>query len=535
MIRDKTGPGYTGRSLSADVGKTAILPHGGSLVHIHPGKLLTAFLLLIALLIFRQARFPEMAPEGTGQETSDSVVSLTLLHFNDVYELMPVSGGTLGGLARVATLRDHLMALNPNTFTFFGGDLYWPSAMGTAIVDGTPLDGEHMVAAMNAVGIDFMVFGDHEFHVSSEDEFRQRLSDTQFQILSANIFESNGKSFPGVSESATFVAASQTGKQIKVGIFGLTEDLHSTAVSHQRIDAIEAAKRQVPLLRDQVDILIALTHQPIEDDIELAKSFPEIDLILGGDEHENMVVEAGQDLATIFKADSNVRSVYLLDIWYDTASGEFDIEPRMHQITDDMADDPATQKVVDHWMRVGFEAFRKQGIEPGRVISHAHADLDGFASSVRNHPTELTSLIATAMLNAAEGAELSFILSGLIRLDDLIPKGSAVTEYDVLRMMPMGDPHVLSVKMPGYMLKQMFNDGRECVGSGCFPVTANVSEDAGGIDWLIGHEPLNLDRTYLVAMTDRFFNRKLKDSDARIIQRNISVRDAITLQLTKCR
>jgi len=489
----------------------------------------------LALLFYPHANFQSSASARADQVRPDSVVFLTLLHFNDVYEVRPVCGGKLGGLARVATLRGQLAARNPNTLTFFGGDLYWPSAIGTAVVDGTPIDGEHMVAVMNTVGINGMVFGDHEFHVSSEDEFRQRLSESQFPIISANIFESNGDPFPGVSENLTYVATNQAGDQMRIGVFGVTEDLHRTVVPHQHIDTIEATKRQVLLLREKVDILIALTHQPLADDIELAKRFPEIDLILGGDDHENMAVTAGQGLATIYKADSNVRSVYVLDVWYDTASDEFEVEPRLLPITDEIADDPETQVVVDHWMKVGFDALRNQGIEPDRVIAYAPADLDGFADSVRNHPTELTNLIAEAMLNAAQDSEIAFMLSGLIRLDDLIPKGSAVTEYDVLRMMPMGEPQIVSVEVPGYILKQMLDDGRECVGSGCFPFTAHVKESTDGVDWLIGAESLNLDRTYRVAMTDRFFNRELVESDARLIQRHISVRDAIALQLVTVR
>ena len=47
----------------------------------------------------------------------DTIVTATILQMNDVYEIMPLGGSGLGGLARVAALRKQLLAENPNTFT----------------------------------------------------------------------------------------------------------------------------------------------------------------------------------------------------------------------------------------------------------------------------------------------------------------------------------------------------------------------------------------------------------------------------------
>ena len=40
------------------------------------------------------------------------VCEITLLQLNDVYEMRPIRNGTLGGLARVATVRKELVAQN---------------------------------------------------------------------------------------------------------------------------------------------------------------------------------------------------------------------------------------------------------------------------------------------------------------------------------------------------------------------------------------------------------------------------------------
>ena len=47
-------------------------------------------------------------------------------------------------------------------------------------------------------------------------------------------------------------------------------------------DYIKVAKNMTNYLIDKVDIIIALTHLSIQDDILLAKQVPKINIILGG-------------------------------------------------------------------------------------------------------------------------------------------------------------------------------------------------------------------------------------------------------------
>ena len=56
-------------------------------------------------------------------------VTLTIVHFNDVYEISPVEGGKSGGLARVAT---RIKQLAPQLVTL-GGDYLSPSAHGRLV------------------------------------------------------------------------------------------------------------------------------------------------------------------------------------------------------------------------------------------------------------------------------------------------------------------------------------------------------------------------------------------------------------------
>src|SRR5436190_22065473 len=88
--------------------------------------------------------------------------TVTILHLNDVYEIMPVEAGKAGGLARVARFRAELKSREPSLLTTLGGDFLSPSALGTARVNGERLNGRQMVAVLNAAGIEWATFGNHE-------------------------------------------------------------------------------------------------------------------------------------------------------------------------------------------------------------------------------------------------------------------------------------------------------------------------------------------------------------------------------------
>lgn len=94
---------------------------------------ITSLVCVLSLLLFTLS-FTTVLAQDDNSVAAD-VVKITLLHLNDVYEITPVSKAPpQGGLARVATLRKRLLKENPNTITILAGDLFSPSALGTAVV-----------------------------------------------------------------------------------------------------------------------------------------------------------------------------------------------------------------------------------------------------------------------------------------------------------------------------------------------------------------------------------------------------------------
>jgi 5'-nucleotidase / UDP-sugar diphosphatase len=399
-----------------------------------------------------------------GNPALAEIIDINLLQLNDIYEITPVSGGKSGGLARVATLRQQLLSQNPHTFTFLAGDLLSPSALGTAKINGEYLAGEQIVAVMNAVGLDYATFGNHEFDLKKE-QFYKRLAESQFTWFSGNVFDENGQSFPNVPESVIFSVTGKEGKTINIGLVGVT--IPSNPVDYVTyLDPLLTAKSQVEEIKDQTDIIIALTHLALRDDQYIAENIPEVDLILGGHEHENIQQWRGNPFTPIFKADANARTVYIHQLSYDTDLKQLSINSRLQPITEQIAEDPNVAELVKEWLEKGFNAFRSNGFEPDAVVANTTQALDGLEISVRNYPTTLTQAIAQGMVENTEGAQIGIFNSGSIRIDDVLPPG-IITQYDVIRIMPFGG-QVLLVEIKGSLLEKILNQGLANKGTGGF-------------------------------------------------------------------
>ncbi len=429
-------------------------------------------------------------------EGSSRTITAILLQLNDVYEITPVQGGKWGGLARVATLLQRLKAEQPNTYSFLAGDFYSPSAIGTARVDGERLAGKQMVAVLNAMGLDYVTFGNHEFDVKRE-QFYQRLSESEFTYISSNVFDENGKPFPGVLSHDILKVPGQPGDTLRIGIVGVTIDSNpQDYVSYT--DPQDAVKTSLAALEGRTDAQVAITHLALEQDIELAGAAPELDLIMGGHEHENWYLERGPNTTPIAKADANARTVYLHYLRFNPETGSLSVRSRLLDITDAFPEDAATAQVVEKWIGIAFEGFRQQGLKPAEPVVTLPVPLDGRESTVRNRSSNLTDLMAEAMVRVAPDAALSIFNGGSIRIDDIIPPGPLV-EYDVIRVLPFGGD-VLSVDMKGSLLDSVLTQGVENRGTGGFLQHANVDQQGG--QWRVGGQAVDPARTYRVAITD---------------------------------
>lgn len=422
---------------------------------------------------------------------------MTLLQFNDVYEITPTGDGSVGGLARVATLLRELRDANPNTFAVLAGDALSPSALGTASVDGERLQGRQMVAVLNAVGLDFATFGNHEFDLD-ETAFRARLAESSFQWLSANVAAASGPPLSNTARHHVLRIPGNAGDTFRVALFGVTMDRDRS--DYVRLDEpVAAAIRHATMLLDSADAIIAITHLPRAQDATLAEAVPGINLIAGGHEHDNILIYRGPGPTPIAKADANVRSVYVHEVTWMPATGAVDVRSSLVPVTDALHADTATARIADEWVQRAYEGFRVTGFDPDRIVAVTTVSLDGLESSILRDTTTLTRLVAEAMLAEAGDAVAAVYNAGSIRIDDVMPPGP-VSEYDVIRILPFGGP-IVEVDISGALLRRLLEQGERNRGTGGFVQMASIGRDEGG-NWRVAGSPLDDARTYRIAISD---------------------------------
>jgi 5'-nucleotidase / UDP-sugar diphosphatase len=224
--------------------------------------------------------------------TRAQVDTITILHFNDSHaNLAPIGPrdaalkGTLGGIARAATVIGMTRMQDPNTLVLHAGDAF----IGDVFFNKYYGIAELQLFA--ALGFDAMAVGNHEFDLTPA--VLQMALDTAFQaggfpLLSANIDLQN----EGVSGLKKFIQpyfVKQAGN-VKVGIFGLTTpsanltSQPSPAVISEDIVSIAAALVDT-LHAKGCNVVILLSHLGADLDGIIAQMVPGINVIVGGHDH----------------------------------------------------------------------------------------------------------------------------------------------------------------------------------------------------------------------------------------------------------
>jgi 2',3'-cyclic-nucleotide 2'-phosphodiesterase (5'-nucleotidase family) len=430
---------------------------------------------------------------------------ITFLHINDVYEITPLEGGKYGGLARVETFRKELEKNRDNVVFILSGDFISPSALGTGEYEGKRINGKQMIDVLNQMNLDFAVFGNHEFDVKY-DVLKERMDESNFTWFGSNVFYRNGDSVRNFTRNIEgfdlpvpeyLILNLRTGGDdlIKIGILGVTITSNKADYVHYK-DPIESAVETYRRIKDSIDYAVAITHLSIEDDRKLAERLPDLKLIMGGHEHVNMYDTAGAVFIT--KADANVRTVYVHDLYLDD-DNNVKIISSLHEINDSIPGDSLVASVVDEWVDRAFAGFRAKGFEPEQEVTVLKDTLDGRETSVRYKQTNLGLVIAEAMLQATPGTELAFFNSGSIRIDDEL--FGEITQYDIIRVLPFGGKS-LKVEIKGELLEKVLNAGMNNKGLGGYLQYANISYDGDPGQWNVNDRKLDKEKIYTAAVGD---------------------------------
>ncbi|HEY0404904.1 MAG TPA: 5'-nucleotidase C-terminal domain-containing protein [Pyrinomonadaceae bacterium] len=426
------------------------------------------------------------------QTTPERTVRLTLLQVNDVYQFLPVDRGAKGGLARLLTLRKRLMAESPNTLFLLGGDTISPS------VESNTYKGRQMIDAWNAVGLDYSVFGNHEFDFGPE-VLRERINESHFTWLGANVIDKKtGKPFGG---TPPFVIREFEG--VKVGLFGLvlpeTKQTSRPGPDVDFEDVCATARRIVPQMRAEgAQIIIAMTHLTMREDKAVAQCAA-IDVIIGG--HEHTLLESLSGHTPIFKMTSDARQMGRINLNIKASSGELEsMDWEVIPVTSDIPPDPSFVAVTEKYKAVLAEL--------GERVGHTDVELDARTAANRTRETNIGDFVADAFRQTT-GADVALLNGGSIRADALISPGE-LTKRDVLSILPFPNP-VVKLEVSGATLRAALEHGvsrsAEDAEPGRFPqvsglrFTFDATRPAGArvIEATVNGQPLDDRKTYTLA------------------------------------
>lgn len=462
-------------------------------------------LLWLSALLFLLSACDTARPALTTAPSAN--IEFTILHFNDVYEIAPLEGGKAGGLARVATVKKELMKENPNTIAVLAGDFLSPSVIGTLKKeDGERIAGLQMVEVLNAMGLDYATFGNHEFDLKDADLLQKRINQSDFEYTACNVRRADrGKLFPFVqviNGQQRYVPRyiihefrDDKGQSLRLGIIGVVLPFNKAEyIAYEPVT--QAFRETYEELKPQVDLVVGLTHLDVEEDVALAREAPGPVLFMGGHDHVNMSRYSEETI--IAKADANVKSVYIHRITYNPASGFAKVRSTLKKIDDSIPDDPATKTVVDKWQSDVYTIMEGMGYKPGEKVMYAEEPLECKEVDIRSRPTNYGQLTVDAFASAWPGADVYMINSGSMRMDDDLQ--GVVTQYDVLRTFPFGGG-ITWMELPGNLLEKVLEIGLITNrGEGGYFQVKNVERSGGR--WLVNGAPVNVGQTYAVVLPE---------------------------------
>ena len=433
----------------------------------------------------------------------DGKLEVNFILINDVYEIAPLSGGQEGGMARVASLKKKYLSDNPNTFLVLAGDFLSPSVYNSLRYEGRAIRGRQMVDAMNAAGVDFVSFGNHEFDIT-EDELQARIDESRFLWISSNTFhKANGKIKPFAKTNGSQFPKTHIihlkdadGTEAKIGFIAICLPFNKADyVSYD--DPLQTAKTLYEQLKDSVDAVVAITHQSIEDDQKLAREIPSLSLILGGHEHDQRFMKVGN--IYIVKALANARSAYAVEMKINRKRNKIKVDPDLEKIDSSYELDSATNEVVQKWTTIAEKNYASLGFNAKRIVVANGEAWDGREAVIRQQSTTLTKLLAKAMQAAAPKADIVIFNAGSIRVDDILQM--PVTEYDIIRTLPFGGG-ITEVDMKGSLVIKVLEQGKQNKGSGGFLIyNEEIQQNTSG-QWTLNNIAVDPSKIYRVALSD---------------------------------
>ena len=423
---------------------------------------------------------------------------LTILHTNDMHaHFLPHEAywvrtnpkPLVGGFNELAFAIDSLRHARKTTLLLDAGDLMTGTPISDRLYMGA--EGGALWQMMNLMGYEAETPGNHDFDISYANLLKL-IAIPKYPVVEANLIdEATGK--PVTGKEYTIIEKNG----LKIGIFGLmsSDFYHLVIVTNSKgiklVSPVEAAKRLIALLEPQTDLLVALTHEGVDEDSILATDTKGIDVIIGGHSHTRLRTPKYINGVIICQAGADAENLGILDLTVD----------KSHQI--------------GKWKGV----LHPLNDNPNRGTTVVTALVDSFKTEIQNEYSEVIGTLsspwnasdgevaeghylADAQRDAA-GADIGFMNRGGVR-KRLVP--GPITKQDLFEVLPFRNI-LTTIRLTGKQIRDIVafyvDKHPDVLFSG---ITCEWKKDASGnseiVSLLVNGKPVADDATYTAAASD---------------------------------
>ncbi len=331
---------------------------------------------------------------------------VTVLGINDMH-------ANIDGMPQLSTCVKQERLNDPGLLLMAAGD----NRTGNPYVDNGNRPGIPMVTLMNHIGFDLSTFGNHEFD-SGAAALRDYVNAAEFEFVCANIFTTDTQ---GINVKP-YKIFERNG--VRIGVLGLVQ-VGESGIPDAHPDKCQGMQFSSPFdtaacykhLRAHCDVLIILTHLGFEDDLKLARMFPEADAIIGG--HSHTRVEKGHIENGVLITQSENKLKYLTRLTFEVEDGKVVKKQSTLIPLENLPADEATAELVEKTKSLPF--FKRQLTTVKRNITSRES---------------LGCMMADALCVRAI-TDIAIVNLGGVRLEDF-PAGP-LSVADVYRLDPFGN------------------------------------------------------------------------------------------------
>jgi 5'-nucleotidase/UDP-sugar diphosphatase len=438
--------------------------------------------------------------------------SITILHTNDMHAafiphealwVRQTPKPMIGGFSELSLAIDSVRRAKPLTLLLDAGDVMTGNPITEYVYKGA--EGGALFEMMNRMAYEAWEIGNHDFDISQEN-LRKLTEIASFPTLCANIVDTLDR-FP--VNNKEFVILEKDG--LKIGIIGIMSKDFYTLVNQNStagiklLPPVETARRLAALLDSQTDLLIALTHEGVEDDSVLAMSVKGIDVIVGGHSHTRLRHPKKVNGVLIVQTGANCENLGVLDLKVE----------KHHIVSYD-------GNLVQLWYRPD-----RPKTDLSRFIDSIKANIDNDYAEVigtlkqdwvrgRGGESAIGDFITDAQREAAK-ADVAFMNDHGIRKD--MPAGP-ITKRDLFEILPFRNI-LTTFELTGKQLRTIVEyliDSKAAIQTSGIQCewTRNAQGQIEFTKFLVGGKPLDENKIYIGAASDYLMGEAQKYLDIEV-------------------